>query len=70
MSEVGIYLVLPNFSCHFPLAAAAGALASSVSGTSSTVSWTVAMAFRPGDSDDCDVDKMMRALDVFFWRKE
>lgn len=32
------YLVLPNFSCHFPFAVAAGAFAFSVSATNSIVS--------------------------------
>lgn len=38
--------VLPNFSCHFPLAATTGVAADSASGTSSTVSWRVATVLR------------------------
>lgn len=70
------YLLLPNFSCHFPLVVVAGALAFSVSATSSTVSWTVAMAFSPSAalarSDSVaghacpDGDSRIRALEVFF----
>ena len=44
--QASYYLDLPNFSCHLPFAAGAGA-ALSASATSSTVSWTVAMAASP-----------------------
>jgi hypothetical protein len=70
------YLVLPNFSCHLPRPLA-GAVAASLlaSGTSSMVSWTVAMALRPtAMSEPSDVvatgASKISALDVFFCRNE
>ena len=49
------YLLLLNFSCHFPLAADAGAAAPSVSPTSSIVSWTVATELSAAaGGDGCD----------------
>jgi len=69
------YLSLPNFSCHFPLTAAAGAVLRS-SAISSMVSCKVAMAPSPGSGIGASGDavvmgkRRMSALDVFFCRKE
>lgn len=61
------HLVLPNFSCHLPLAAMVGAAALSASGISSIMSWTVATAFRLWSSAVC---RIINALDVFFCRSD
>ncbi len=69
--ETKIHLPLPNFSCHFPLGLGAASAAASASGTSSMVSWTVAMVLRPGVASLVTAGaSRMRALDVFFWRRE
>lgn len=81
--ESHIYRPLANRSCHFPRAIVAGAVALPVSGTSSIVSWTVAMAFRPISGKGQDVlsveeeeeeeaagERRMSALEVFFCRRE
>ena len=69
------HLDLPNFSCHLPFAAGAGA-ALPASAISSTVSWTVAMAATPGSGiwlDSCcasATERRTRAFEVFFCRSE
>ena len=68
------YLSFPNFSCHLPRGAATGAALGS-SGSSSMVSCRVAMAWRLGSGicEDAEVvagETRIRALDVFFWRRE
>ena len=74
------YLLLPNFSCHLPLATGAGGPAD-VWGTSSIVSFNVAIVARPtplsepsGVEDGPDAEegsplvgeRSISALDVFF----
>lgn len=65
----------PNLSCHFPFAAGAGAASPAVSGTgtSSTVSCTVATVLSPPsgicdreDGSPDEGDRRMSALEVFF----